>query len=127
MDEKNVVGLEATEEVDQVQIADDVIAVVAEISALEVNGIVGTTAGKGDLVQALSGKKRPKGVRVEVAEDEVMIDIGIIIQYGAKVQKVCLEAQEKVKNSVETMTGLHVISVNIHVVGVHFDKEQDAK
>ncbi len=127
MDEKNVIGLETTEEVDQVQIADDVIAVVAEISALEVNGIVGTTAGKGDLVQALSGKKRPKGVRVEVAEDEVMIDIGIIIQYGAKVQKVCLEAQEKVKNSVETMTGLHVISVNIHVVGVHFDKEQDAK
>ena len=127
MDDKNVIGLETTEEVDQVQIADDVIAVVAEISALEVNGIVGTTAGKGDLVQALSGKKRPKGVRVEVAEDEVMIDIGIIIQYGAKVQKVCLEAQEKVKNSVETMTGLHVISVNIHVVGVHFDKEQDAK
>ena len=127
MDEKNVIGLETTEEVDQVQIADDVIAVVAEISALEVNGIVGTTAGKGDLVQALSGKKRPKGVRVEVADDEVMIDIGIIIQYGAKVQKVCLEAQEKVKNSVETMTGLHVISVNIHVVGVHFDKEQDAK
>lgn len=126
MDEKNVIGLEATEEVDQVQIADDVIAVVAEISALEVNGIVGTTAGKGDLVQALSGKRRPKGVKVEVAEDEVMIDIGIIIQYGAKVQKVCLEAQEKVKNSVETMTGLHVISVNIHVVGVHFDKEQDA-
>ena len=67
MDEKNVIGLETTEEVDQVQIADDVIAVVAEISALEVNGIVGTTAGKGDLVQALSGKKRPKGVRVEVA------------------------------------------------------------
>ncbi len=126
MDEQNVMGLETSEEVDQVQIADDVIAVVAEIAALEVDGIVGTTAGKGDFMQALSGKKRPKGVKVEVAEDEVFIDLGVIVKYGAKIQKICKEAQEKVKNSVETMTGLNVISVNIHVVGVHFDKEQEA-
>ena len=125
MDEQNVMGLETNEEVDQVQIADDVIAVVAEIATLEVDGIVATTAGKGDFMQALSGKKRPKGVKVEVAEDEVFIDLGVV-KYGAKIQKICKEAQEKVKNSVETMTGLNVVSVNIHVVGVHFDKEQEA-
>ena len=126
MDEQNVIGLETSEEVDQVQIADDVIAVVAEIATLEVDGIVATTAGKGDFMQALSGKKRPKGVKVEVAEDEVFIDLGVVVKYGAKIQKICKEAQEKVKNSVETMTGLNVVSVNIHVVGVHFDKEQEA-
>lgn len=126
MDEKNVIGLETTEEVDQVQIADDVIAVVAEIAALEVDGIIGTTAGKGDLIQAFSGKKKPKGVKVEVNEDEVFIDLGVVVKYGAKIQKICKEAQEKVKNSVETMTSLNVVSVNIHVVGVHFDKEQEA-
>ena len=126
MDEQNVIRLENTEEVDQVQIADDVIAVVAEIAALEAQGIVGTAAGKGDFVQALSGKKRPKGVKVEVSEDEVFIELGVVVKYGVKIQKVCLEAQEKVKNSVETMTGLHVVSVNIHVVGIHFDKEQEA-
>lgn len=126
MDEQNVIGLETAEEVDQVQIADDVIAVVAEIAALEVDEIVGTTAGKGDLMQALSGKKRPKGVKVEVSEGEVFIDLGVVVKYGTKIQKACKEAQEKVKNSVETMTGLNVVSVNIHVVGVHFDKEQEA-
>ena len=126
MDEQNVMGLETSEEVDQVQIADDVIAVVAEIAALEVDGIVGTAAGKGDFMQAFSGKKRPKGVKVEVAEDEVFIDLGVVVKYGAKIQKSCKEVQEKVKNSVETMTGLNVVSVNIHVVGVHFDKEQEA-
>lgn len=126
MDEQNVMGLETSEEVDQVQIADDVITVVAEIAALEVDGIVATTAGKGDFMQALSGKKRPKGVKVEVAEDEVFIELGVVVKYGAKIQKICKEAQEKVKNSVETMTGLNVVSVNIHVVGVHFDKEQEA-
>ena len=126
MDEQNVIGLETTTEVDQVQIADDVIAVVAEIAALEVNGIVGTTAGKGDFIQAISGKKRPKGVKVEVSEGDALIDLGVVVKYGAKIQKICKEAQEKVKNSVETMTGLNVVSVNIHVMGVHFDKEQEA-
>jgi len=125
MDEQNVIGLETMEEVDQVQIADDVIAVVAEIAALEVDGIVGTTTGKGDFMQALSGKKKPRGVKIEVAEDEVFIELGVVVKYGAKIQKICKEAQEKVKNSVETMTGLNVISVNIHVVGVHFDREQE--
>ena len=125
MDEQNVIGLEMSTEVDQVQIADDVIAVVAEIAALEVEGIVGTTSGKGDLIQAISGKKKPKGVKIEVSESDVLIDIGVVVKYGAKIQKICKEAQEKVKNSVETMTGLDVVSVNIHVVGVHFDKEQE--
>ena len=125
MDEQNIITLETTAEVDQVHIADDVIAVVAEIAALEVDGIIGTTAGKGDFIQAISGKKRPKGVKVEVSEGEALIDLGVVVKYGAKIQKICKEAQEKVKNSVETMTGLNVVSVNIHVVGVHFDKEQE--
>lgn len=126
MDEQNVIELEATTDVDQVHIADDVIAVVAEIAALEVDGIVGTTTGKGDFIQVISGKKRPKGVKVEVSEGEALIDIGVVVKYGSKIQTICKEAQEKVKNSVETMIGLNVISVNIHVVGVHFDKEQEA-
>lgn len=126
MDEQKIIGLETLHDVDQVQIADDVIAVIAEIAALEVEGITSTVqSGKGDFVQALSGKKRPKGVKIEVNEDEALIDINVIVKYGVKIQQVCLEAQEKVKNSVETMTGLHVVSVNIHVVGVAFDKEQE--
>lgn len=126
MEEQKIIGLETEHDVDQVQIADDVIAVIAEIAALEVDGIAGTTQGKGDLVQALSGKKKAKGVKIEVGDGEVFIDIAAVVQYGAKIQKVCLEAQEKVKSSVETMTGLNVVSVNIHVVGVAFDKEQEA-
>lgn len=126
MDEQNLVGLEVTHEMDQVQIADDVIAVIAEIAALEVSGIVATAPGKADFVQAISGKKKSKGVKVEVAEGEVYIDIAAIVKYGTKIQKVCVEVQDKVKNSVETMTGLNVVSVNVHVVGVKFDKEQEA-
>jgi len=126
VEEQKNIGIETVGEANQVQIADDVIAVIAEIATLEVAGMVSTAQTKTDFVQAISRKKSPKGVKVEVSESEIMIDIAVIVQYGVKIQKVCLEVQEKVKNSVETMTGLHVASVNIHVVDVYFDKEKHA-
>lgn len=126
MDEQTIVGLETTSDTDIVQIADDVIAVIAEIAALEVAGIKGTATSKTDLVQAISGKKKSKGIKVEVTEHEVVIDIALIVQYGVKIHKVCHEVQERVKNSVETMTGLDVRAVDVHVVGVSFEKEQQA-
>ncbi|WP_069998196.1 Asp23/Gls24 family envelope stress response protein [Cellulosilyticum sp. I15G10I2] len=127
-DQKNIdlaAAMEAAHEMDQVQIADDVIAVIAEIATLEVDGMVSTLQPKNDFVQVISRKKGPKGVKVEVGEGEVFIDITAVVKYGIRIQKVCLEVQEKVKNSVETMTGLHVASVNIHVAGVFFDKEKE--
>lgn len=114
--------MEALNEMDQVQIADDVIAVIAEIAVSEVEGIVGTTSGKGDIKKAFSTKKGPKGIKVVVDDGEVQLDLGIIVKYGTRVQKLAREAQEKVKSSVETMTGLPVRYVNVHVVGVFFDK-----
>ena len=127
MDEQKIIGLETTHDMDQVQIADDVIAVIAEIAASEVEGVSGTAPTKAEFVQqAISSKKKPKGVKIEVGEEEVFIDLALIVKYGAKIQKLCLEVQQKVKNSVETMTGLNVASVNVHVVGVQFDKGQEA-
>lgn len=126
MEEQKSAGAEAAHEMDQVQIADDVIAVIAEIATLEVEGMVSTVQVKNDFVQAISRKKGPRGVKVEVGDGEVLIDITATVKYGVKIQKVCLEVQEKVKNSVETMTGLHVASVNIHVAGVFFEKEKEA-
>ena len=125
MDEQKDVVLEEVCEMDQVQIADDVIAVIAQIAALEVEGMVSILQTKNDFVHAISRKKGPKGVKVEVGDGEVLIDITATIQYGVKIPKVCLEVQEKVKNSVETMTGLHVASVNIYVTGVFFDKHKE--
>jgi uncharacterized alkaline shock family protein YloU len=126
MDEQKSVGTEAVKEMDQVQIADDVIAVIAEIATLEVEGMVSTMQVKNDFVQAISRKKSPRGVKVEIGDGEVLIDISATVKYGIKIPKVCLEVQEKVKNSVETMTGLHVASVNIHVAGVFFDNTKEA-
>lgn len=124
MDEQRDVFLESSYDTDQVQIADDVIAVIAEIATLEIEGIVSTFQPKNDFVHAISRKKTSKGVKVIVGEEDVLIDIKVIVKYGIKIPKVCLQAQEKVKNSVETMTGLKVSSVNVHVVGVVCEKDR---
>lgn len=109
-----------------VQIADDVIAVIAEIAALEVEGTAGI-GGKHDLVQTIRGKKASKGIKVEVDEDRVYVDVLCILNYGVKIKNVCLKIQQKVKNAIETMTGLAVESVNVHVVGVAFQQPKNTE
>jgi len=64
-----------------------------------------------------------KGVKVEVGEKEAAIDLYIIVEYGCRIPDVSWDIQEKVKNAVETMTGLDVIEINIHVQGVNIEKE----
>ncbi|MGL4799187.1 MAG: Asp23/Gls24 family envelope stress response protein [Cellulosilyticaceae bacterium] len=121
MEEIKNVNVEVEDEAGQVQIADDVIAVIAEIASMEVEGTAGI-GGKNDLVQTIRGKKAAKGIKVEVGEGEVFIEVMCIVKYGVKIQDVCLKIQEKVKNSIETMTGLMVRTVDVHVIGVEFQK-----
>ncbi len=126
MDDKNVITMEATDDIGQVQIADDVIAIIAEIAATEVKGVAGMGGTiTGDIVQSLSRKKTAKGVRVELNGSQVMLDMTLIINYGEKIPEVTLEVQKKVKNSIEMMTGLEIISINIHVTGIHVSKAVD--
>ena len=128
MEENKVIDVDLdNKEVGEVQIADDVIAVIAEIAALEVEGVYAIAGNKNDIVQTIRGKKASKGMKIEVSDHEVFADLSIVVQYGVKIQEVCLKVQEKVKNSIETMTGLDVQKVNIHIEGVSFEKEKEEK
>lgn len=128
MDDKNVIMMDATDDVGQVKIADDVIAIIAEIAAIEVEGVAGMGGTlTSDIMQTLSRKRTPKGVKVELDEGRVMLEMGLIINYGVKIPQVTREVQEKVKSSIELMTGLEIISINIHILGIHFDKEINNK
>ena len=123
MDEKNIITMEPSDSVGQVQIADDVIAIIAEIAATEVKGVAGMGGTlTSDIVQSLSKKRTPKGVKVEVNDRQVMLDMTLIVNYGSKIPAVTLEVQKKVKNSIETMTGLDIVSIDIHITGVHFNE-----
>lgn len=105
----------------QVKIADDVVAALAVIAATEVEGVAGLSAGLvGDLSVALGRKVPARGVKVEVGEKEAAIDLFLVVKYGVRIPEVAQRVQEAVKHTVEEMTDLRVVEVNIHIQGVVF-------
>lgn len=111
-------------EIGAIKISDEVVAIIAGIAATEVTGVAGMSGGiAGGIAEMLGRKNLSKGVKVEVGEKEAAIDLYLIVEYGCRIPDVAWDIQERVKNSVETMTGLNVIEVNIHVQGVNIEKE----
>ena len=80
------------------------------------------------LTEVISGKKNlSKGIKVDVGEKSTKIDVSIIVEYGARIPDVAYEIQTRVKKSVENMTDLKVLEVNVHVQGVHKATEKEEK
>ena len=111
---------------DGIKIANDVVAVIAGVAVSEVPGVASMSGGfAGGITEVLSGKKNlSKGIKVDADEKEVKIDVNIIVEYGARIPDVAFEIQNRVKKSVENMTGLKVAEVNVHVQGVKTEKEE---
>ena len=109
-----------------IKIADDVIAVIAGAAASEVPGVSSMAGGfAGGISEVFSGKKNfAKGIKVEAGEKETRIDVNIIVEYGVRIPDVAFEIQNRVKKAVETMTGLNVSSVNIHVQGINIGEKR---
>ena len=123
--EENNEQLDNVEEIsiegnDTIKIANDAVATYAGIAVAEVPGVYGMAGGFAGITEALSGRKNlAKGIKVEVNEKNARIDVNIIVEYGARIPEVAFEIQTRVKKSVESMTGLKVLEVNVHVQGVH--------
>lgn len=127
---ENIENVENVEEVveensdkSEIKISDDVVSVIAGIAASEVPGVSGMSGGfAGGISEVFSGKKNlSKGIKVEVGNKEAKIDVNIIVEYGVRIPDVAFEIQNRVKKAVETMTGLKVLEVNVHVQGVNTD------
>ena len=112
---------------DGIKIANDVVAVIAGVAVSEVPGVASMSGGfAGGITEVLSGKKSlTKGIKVEAEDKEVKIDVNIIVEYGSRIPDVAFEIQNRVKKSVESMTGLKVVEVNVHVQGVKTERETD--
>lgn len=111
---------------DSIKIANEAVATYAGIAVSEVSGVYGMAGGFA--LSAISGKKNlTKGIKVDVGEKNAKIDVNIIVEYGARIPEVAFEIQSRVKRSVETMTGLKVLEVNVHVQGVHAITEKEEK
>ena len=129
MDEQNLNNEEVNENVsgENIQIADDVVAVIAGKAVSEVSGVAGMAGGfAGGISEVLSGKKNlSKGIKVEVTEKDAKIAVNIIVEYGVRIPDVAFEIQNRVKKAVEAMTGLNVVGVNVHVQGVKTTEEKE--
>ena len=122
MEENNEVNVvEEVKEAEGIKISNDVIAVIAGVAASEVPGVATMVGGlTGGLTEALKGKKNlAKGIKVDATEATAKIDVNIIVEYGSRIPDVAFEIQNRVKKSVESMTGLKVTEVNVHVQGVN--------
>lgn len=123
MDEENNVEEVKLENGDGegIRIANDVIAAIANKAASEVPGVFSMSGGISDVF----GKRMSKGIKVDAGEKNTKIDVNIIVEYGARIPEIAYEIQNRVKKAVESMTGLKVLEVNVHVQGVNLPEDDD--
>lgn len=114
------------EETGKVNISDEVVATIAGIAAMEIDGVAAMASSVvGAIAEKFGAKKNPQnGVKVSVTPEGAAIDLYIIVDFGVRIPELAWEVQENVKNSVETMTGIDVLTVNVRIEGVNFEKEK---
>lgn len=128
MDERTLDIIEETEstETGNIKIAQDVVATIAGMAANSIEGIAGMSGGISDgIAQILSNKKQlTKGVKVDIYENRVEVDLFVTVKYGYNIAAVAAAVQKEVKENIENMTGMNVALVNVNVQGIEFPKPE---
>ena len=123
MNENVTIDMERDQDNGQITYANEVISTIVSVATGEVDGISGIAGATTAIGGLLTKNKSQRGVRVDMDGDDVSVDVSVTVDYGMPIQKVGRNAQENVRKSIESMTGLHVDKVDLHVVGVSFEKE----
>ncbi|MBQ4149358.1 MAG: Asp23/Gls24 family envelope stress response protein [Clostridium sp.] len=123
--DKSLIELEENESIGEVKIADEVVATIAAIAATEVAG-VDSVAGNmtNEMLGKLGMKNLSRGVKVSVEEGHVSVDLTLVMKYGYSIPQVSAKVQDKVKETIDNMTGLSVLDVNIKIAGVALEEEE---
>lgn len=108
------------ENLGQIKISNDVIQTIAGFAALEVEGIDKSTSFTDKLF-------RNNGIKVEIEDNQAIVDIDLMVKFGEVIPEVCKKVQESIINAVETMAGLKVSQVNVHVNAIGMKKEREKK
>lgn len=118
-EEKRIHGSYEKNQNGELIIADDVIAIIAGISATEVPGVASMAGGwSGEIIARMGIRDLSKGVKIEVDGEQVSVLLSLNVKYGYSIPKVSADVQEKVAQAIESMTGLRVLDVNIRIAGV---------
>lgn len=123
-EEKNGYTIQSDENLGEIKIADEVVAIIAGLAATEVEGVSSMTGNATrELVSKLGMKSLSKGVKVDVLEGIVTVSLVLNLKYGYNIKETTAKVQEKVKAAIENMTGLDVADVNIRITGVEMPEE----
>ena len=118
--ENSVYTIKDEKEGGEVLIANDVIATIACVAATEVEGVASMSGNiTNEIIGKLGVKNSSKGARIDLDNGEVRAELSITMQYGYSIPKVCAMVQERVATAMRNMTGLKVVEVNLHIVGVN--------
>jgi len=110
------------EESGNINISEDVIASIAAVAAAEVDGVASLGSGSVDIAEFLGKKSTSKGVKLQIDGESIAVDLYVNVKYGSVVPTVAKYVQEAVATAIESMAGLTVTAVNVHVSGVQFEK-----
>lgn len=122
---RNTYKIHEKGKVGEVQIADEVVAIIAGIAATEVEGVASMSGNiTNELVGKLGMKNLSKGVKVDVTTEAVTVDLALTLEYGYSIPKTSRSVQEKVKTAIENMTGLNVSEVNVRIAGVNIENSK---
>lgn len=123
--DKSAVILTEESGIGAVQIADDVVAMIASLAATEVEGVSATNGNiTNEIMNKVAKKNISRGVKVDILSQNVMVDLTVIMDYGYNIPATCQKVQLKVKNAIENMTGLNCTDVNIRIAAINMKKEK---
>ena len=123
-EERNTYTIQTDENLGEVKIADEVVAIIAGLAAMEVEGVSSMTGNATrELVSKFGMKSLSKGVKVDVLDGIVTVSLVLNLNYGYSIKDTTQRVQEKVKAAIENMTGLEIADVNIRVAGVDMPEE----
>ncbi len=114
-----------TTELGKIEIAPEVLEIIAGLAASEVEGVAHLSGNLvGDLAERFGRKNLGKGVRVEVGQKEAALDISVVVKFGHPIPDVAQKIQDNIRHAIESMTGLKVVEVNVHVVDIELTHEE---
>lgn len=112
-------------ELGKIQVAPEVLEIVAGIAASEISGVASMRGNFASGVAERLGKTvHGKGVKTESLQDGLAVDIYCVVDYGVSIPQTALKIQEQVRQTLENMTSLHTREVNVHVTGIRFEAQQ---
>ena len=115
--------LTQTDELGNIMISEDVLAVITAAAATEVEGVAGLYGASKELTELLGIKNQTRGVHIQLTEQSVRVELSISVKYGFTVVEVAKAVQDAVYTNIESMTGLKAECVNVNVGGVAFERK----